>query len=183
MPTDWSKEFSDLLDRIPDTHFDRRRFVPPSGPLDADIVLVGEAPGANEVKDQKPFTGRSGEILDEALRKANITRENIYITSTVKIRPPENRDPHRDELDAWGPLLEAELERVSPLVVVTLGRIAAREVFGIHRNITDIRGTPHELDSDTIGIPTYHPAAILYDRSKHDSFIRDIDTINRYLSN
>ncbi|MDX1746410.1 MAG: uracil-DNA glycosylase, partial [Halobacteriales archaeon] len=130
----------DALAAIPSEHRDPGREMAPAGPLDADLALVGEAPGANEAETGHPFVGRAGDVLDDALEAAGIDRASVYITAVVKIRPPDNRDPHRAELDAWRPVLDAELELVDPVGVVTLGAVATRELLGTDRRITDLRG-------------------------------------------
>lgn len=169
------------LAAVPQEHRDPGREMAPEGPLDADLVLVGEAPGANEAETGRPFVGRAGDVLDAALEAAGIDRGSVYITAVVKTRPPDNRDPHRAELDAWRPVLEAELDVVSPRGVVALGAVATRELLGTDRRITDLRGHAVERERWWI-LPTFHPAAILYDPAKRDDLERDLQQAGDRLS-
>lgn len=171
--SDFEERFEEALAEVPDEHVDRSRFVPGVGPLDADVVLVGEAPGETEVREGEPFVGRAGSRLDRALEAAGVDRSKVYITNLVKVRPPENRTPHVAEIDAWRPVLDAELERISPAVVVPLGTTATRALLDTDEGITDLHGRRFERDGRTI-VPAYHPAASLYDRSKGDAFEADI---------
>src|SRR5690348_16975555 len=98
--------------------------VPGEGNATADVLLVGEAPGASEDKQGRPFVGRSGKLLDELLEAAGLARDDVYITNVVKARPPGNRDPRAGEVEHWMPWLERELELVAPRVVIPLGRHA-----------------------------------------------------------
>ena len=170
---DFESEFEDALASVPDEQFDRSRFVPSDGPLDADAILVGEAPGEREVEEGAPFVGPSGGRLDSALEAAGVDRDDLYVTNLVKVRPPENRDPHRDEIDAWLPVLEAEIERVDPDVVVPLGSFAARELLDTDENVSDLRGRTFERDGYDIA-PTYHPAATFYGEDKREALEADL---------
>lgn len=173
---------SEALTTVPTEYRDPRREMAPAGPLDASLVLVGEAPGANEAETGRPFVGRAGDVLDDVLAKAGIDRSAVYITAVVKTRPPDNRDPHRAELDAWRPVLGAELEVVSPQGVVALGTVATRELLGTDRRITDLRGHVVERERWWI-LPTFHPAAVLYDPSKQDDLEGDLKSANDLLKN
>lgn len=166
-------EFADALDEVPDAFMDEERFVPATGNLDAEVMLVGEAPGENEVEQGEPFVGRAGERLDEILNDAGIDRDELYITNLVKVRPPDNRDPHRDEIDAWRPVLEAEIARVDPETIVPLGNFASRELLDTTTGISQIHGRQYTVDGRTV-MPTFHPAATLYDRSKGPDLERDL---------
>ena len=171
------------LAAVPQEHRDPGREMAPEGPLDADLVLVGEAPGANEAETGRPFVGRAGDVLDAALAAAGIDRASVYITAVVKTRPPDNRDPHRAELDAWRPVLEAELALVDPRGVVALGAVATRELLGTDRRITDLRGRVVERARERWWIlPTFHPAAILYDPDKRADLERDLQQAGERLS-
>jgi len=162
---EFKQAYNDFFLQLDENYFDEDRFVPAVGPEDADFVLIGEAPGANEVEEGEPFVGRAGERLNEMLREVGVKRSNLYITNLVKIRPPDNRDPRRDEIDAWIPLLEREMERVDPKVVLTLGNFASKELTGTSKGISEIHGKYYQTDGLKV-MPVYHPAATLYDRSK-----------------
>jgi DNA polymerase len=165
--------FGDVIAAVPDEFYDDDRFVPAVGSLDAAVMLIGEAPGANEVAEGEPFVGRAGKRLDDILDEIGVNRDALYITNLVKIRPPNNRDPHRDEIDAWKPVLEAEIERVDPETILTLGNFATKELTGTSDGITQTRGRTFRLNDHKI-VPTYHPAATLYDNSKRPALKKDL---------
>ncbi|MFC6766292.1 uracil-DNA glycosylase [Natrinema soli] len=146
--TDWQfdAEFETVLETVPDDQFDRERFVPGVGPLSADVMLVGEAPGEREVEQGEPFVGQAGKQLDRALEAIGYDRRDLYITNLVKGRPPENRDPYVDEIEAWWPVLEAEIERVDPSVLVPLGSFATDELLDTDETITDLHGREFERE-------------------------------------
>lgn len=171
--TDFETAFADELAAVPDDHFDRSRFVPAVGPLDADVMLVGEAPGAQEVEQGEPFVGQAGRQLDRALDDVGVERDALYITNLVKVRPPDNRTPRRGEIDAWRPVLEAEIARVDPGVVVPLGTTATRALLDTDEGITAVHGRRFERFGRVV-VPAYHPAAGLYDESKLSAFEADL---------
>lgn len=174
--TDFETVFEDALTEVPDEQYDRDQFVPGSGPFDADIVLVGEAPGEQEVEVNEPFVGSAGDRLQSALDDIGLNREDIYVTNLVKIRPPENRDPYRDEIEAWKPVLEAELEYIDPAAVVSLGTFATHELLGTDESISDLHGDAYEQNGHLI-VPTYHPAASFYDESKREILEADLRSV------
>ena len=169
-------DYEDVLSGVPDDQFDRSRFVPGAGPADASVMLVGEAPGAQEVEEGEPFVGSAGGRLDSALEAAGVDRADLYVTNLVKVRPPENRDPHRDEIDAWFPVLEAEIERVAPDVVVPLGSFATREILDEDVKISEVHGDTFERPEYDV-VPTYHPAATFYSDETKEAFERDVKAI------
>lgn len=170
---DFTELFTDALEQVPDEFFDKDRFVPAVGNPDAKVVLVGEAPGENEVEQDEPFVGRAGKKLDKILKEIGIARSDIYITNLVKVRPPNNRDPHRDEIDAWKPVLDAEIEHVDPDTVVPLGNFATKELTGTSNGITQTHGKLFRKNGRKI-MPAYHPAATLYDNSKTPDLKNDL---------
>ena len=167
---DWTFEtvFADALEAVPDEHRDPDRFVPGVGPHSAAVMLVGEAPGGQEVAQGEPFVGQAGQQLDRTLESIGHDRRELYVTNLVKVRPPENRDPSVAEIGAWRPVLEAELERVDPAVLVPLGSFATAELLEEDGTITDLHGELFEADGRIV-VPSFHPAAALYDRSKVDA--------------
>lgn len=174
-PTDWEFEtaFADALEAVPNDRRDPERFVPGVGPLSADVMLVGEAPGEQELEQGEPFVGQAGQQLDRILESIGYDRRDCYITNLVKVRPPENRDPHVAEVEAWWPVLEAEIDRVDPDVLVPLGTFATVELLGTDETVTEVRGEAFERDGRIVR-PTFHPAAALYDRSKVDTIESDL---------
>jgi DNA polymerase len=131
------------------------------GDPEADLLFVGEGPGAEEDKQGLPFVGRSGQLLDKLLlEEVGITRDACYIANVVKCRPPGNRDPKPDEIAACRPYLEAQLEHIAPRVVVTLGNFASKTLLDTTTGITRLRGKQYPFAGATL-IPTFHPAAAL----------------------
>ncbi len=169
----FQERHSEFFDQLDPGYFDEERFVPSVGSLDSEIMLVGEAPGANEVKEGEPFVGRAGKKLNEILHKIGVSREDIYITNLVKIRPPDNRDPKKAEIDAWKPLLEEEIEDVDPEIIIPMGNFASRQLLGTRKGITSIHGRIFSREGRKI-MPTFHPAAVLYDNSKEPVLEQDL---------
>jgi DNA polymerase len=145
--------------------------VPGEGSPAAEIVLVGEAPGATEDQLGRPFVGRAGKLLDEALAAAGIARDDVWITNVVKARPPGNRDPKPAEVAHWLPVLERELALVAPRVVVPLGRHALAH-FAPGAKISAAHGTVL-AGGDRVLYPLYHPAAALRSRALREAFLAD----------
>jgi len=142
-------------------HRNRTHAVPGEGPSRAAVVLVGEAPGRREDETGRPFQGPAGVCLDELLAETGLRREDLFITSSVKCRPPGNRDPRPDELATCrGRWLDAQLARIDPAVVVTLGAVPARALLGETRPLQAIHGRPRERDG-RIWLVAYHPAAAM----------------------
>src|SRR5205823_7402545 len=131
------------------------------GRPEADLVFVGEGPGAEEDKQGLPFVGRSGQLLDRLVaEELGLTRADVYIANTIKCRPPGNRDPEPDEIAACWPWLERQIEVVDPRVIVTLGNFATKRLLDTKQGITKVRGRTFPYHGRTL-IPTYHPAAVL----------------------
>ena len=130
------------------------------GDLDADWMIIGEAPGAEEDRQGEPFVGRAGKLLDQMLLAIGQSRDRVFIANILKCRPPDNRDPKADEVAACRAYLERQIELVRPKIVLAVGRVAAQNLLGTDDPVGRMRGRPHELD----GIPlvvTYHPAYLL----------------------
>jgi DNA polymerase len=127
----------------------------------ADLMFVGEGPGAEEDRQGLPFVGRSGQLLDRLMRQEiGLTREHCYVANVIRCRPPGNRDPLPDEIEACSPYLEAQLELIAPRVVVTLGNFATRRLLGTSEGISRLRGRSYPFREGFL-VPTYHPAAAL----------------------
>ena len=134
-------------------------FVPGEGDPDARVVLVGEAPGANEDRLGRPFVGAAGRFLDTLLAEAGLSREDVFITNVLKSRPPGNRDPRADEVAHHWPWLERQLAIIAPKLVVPLGRHALAR-FAADAKISEVHGTAIEGGGHAL-FPLYHPAAAL----------------------
>ncbi len=128
----------------------------------ADLAFVGEAPGEQEDLQGLPFVGRSGKLLDRLLlEELGLTRDAVWVCNTLRCRPPGNRDPLPEEIEACRPHLDRTLELVAPKVIVTLGRFASQVMLGTKEGITKLRGRTYSHPSGAVVIPTYHPAAVL----------------------
>src|SRR3984957_15584162 len=146
-------------------HETRTNVVFGAGNADADLMFVGEAPGANEDQQGLPFVGQAGKLLEKLLGEIGMERGDVFIANTLKCRPPGNRDPHPHELDACRHYLESQLELIAPTMICTLGNFATKLLRGDPTGISKIHGQP---EGRTIGprtvrlYPLYHPAAALY---------------------
>jgi len=154
-------------------HAGRTHAVPGEGPLGADVFLIGEAPGREEDAIGVPFVGSAGKILDKALAAARILRSSVFITNVVKCRPPANRGPRSDEIESCRPYLMTQIAAVRPKVLVTLGSTALKGLLGIGIELKDARGKTLAF-GDIPVLPTYHPAAILYNRRLEPTLRNDL---------
>ena len=128
----------------------------------ADLMIVGEGPGAEEDKQGLPFVGRSGKLLDELLaQEIGLERSAVYIANVVKCRPPDNRDPLPEEIAACRPYLQRQVELVAPRVLMTLGNFATKVLLDTTEGITRVRGRRYAWGDGVVLVPTYHPAALL----------------------
>ena len=164
-------------ERCPALVESRSRIVDGVGPTDADLLFVGEGPGATEDEEGEPFVGRSGDVLDEALRDAGLARADVRITNCVRCRPPDNRDPTSEELANCRGHLEGEIERLDPELIVTLGKVPSEHLLDRSVAITGESGDV--VDARLAGesrrvLLSVHPAATLYDRSQRDGFFETI---------
>jgi uracil-DNA glycosylase family 4 len=141
-------------------HAGRRNAVPGKGPASAGIMFVGEGPGEMEDIQGEPFVGKAGQLLTRMLHAIQLTREEVFITNVVKCRPPGNRAPFPEEVNACFPYLERQLELIDPRIICCLGGSAAGAFLGNQSGITRLRGTIHLFRGRAV-IPTYHPAAVL----------------------
>ena len=142
----------------------RTKIVFGSGNADADLMFVGEAPGAEEDRRGKPFVGRAGKLLDRLLEEIGLSREQVFIANVLKCRPPGNRDPLPNEIEECSPYLFRQVELIEPLVVCTLGNFATKLLSGAPTGITKVHGRPQERElggSAVRLVPLFHPAAAL----------------------
>ena len=152
-----------------------KQLVMGDGNPDADILLIGEAPGKNEDEQGKPFVGAAGRFLDEMLTAAKMQRQDIYITNIVKYRPPNNRDPLPEEKAVFWPYLLRQIEIIAPKVILTLGRHSGA-YFIPDLQISHHHGQLRKViyhDKEFLVIPLYHPAAALYNGSMRQVLIDD----------
>lgn len=154
----------------------RKNVVIGVGNKKAKIMFIGEGPGADEDEQGIPFVGKAGQLMNKAFAGVGIKREEVYITNIVKCRPPQNRDPERDEAEACKKYLEAQIKLINPEIIVLLGRIALKNYLGEEYKITNCRGNWFEKDGRKI-LPTFHPAALLRDDSKKINFWQDLKKV------
>ena len=166
-------------------HAERTRVVFGAGNADADLVFVGEAPGAEEDRQGLPFVGRAGQLLNTLLGEIGMSREEVFICNILKSRPPGNRDPQPEEIEACWPYLERQIELIEPRVIATLGNFATKRITGSPTGITRCCGIPqqHELGGRSVFIyPLFHPAAALRTPSVLDRLREDFARIPELLA-
>jgi uracil-DNA glycosylase len=147
------------------------------GDHSAEVMIIGEAPGANEAKTGRPFCGRSGNLLTEMLLNAGIKREEVYITNIVKDRPPKNRDPLPEEIELYYPFLERQINIIKPKVIICLGRFSSHEImnrFDLEKEVKPISFIHGVVFKGRSGygevkiIPMMHPAVAIYNKNKKE---------------
>jgi DNA polymerase len=154
--------------------------VPGEGSARADVVVVGEAPGAREDAEGRPFVGRAGRLLDELLAEAGLAREEVFITNVLKARPPRNRDPRADEIAHHLGWLQAQLAVIRPRLLVPVGRHALKR-FAPDAAIGEVHGRVIERDGRTL-FPMYHPAAAMHNQRLLPTLIHDARTLREVLA-
>lgn len=152
-------------------HHSRKLAVPGEGPVDAEIMFIGEGPGFHENEQGRPFVGAAGKYLEELLAKINLQRQEVFIGNVVKCRPPNNRDPLPEELAACSDYLERQIQVINPKVIVTLGRYSMSR-FLPNAKISDVHGQSYRIKGRLI-VPMFHPAAALHQPSLKVSVERD----------
>jgi len=173
--------------------FSGRKIIFGEGTVNADILLIGEAPGGEEERLGRPFVGSAGKNLDKFLEIIELEREKIYITNVVKLRPfklspktnkPVNRPPNKEEIQFFKEYLYREIEEINPKIIVTLGNTALRAVF---RNNTTLIGDYHgKLWEEVFGFrvfPLYHPASVIYNRELEKVYLDDLHKLKAILNN
>ena len=151
--------------------------MPGEGRADADVMVVGEAPGRFEDEQGRPFVGRAGQLLDEVLAEAGLARGEVFITNVVKARPPGNRDPTRAEVEHWMPVLEQQLALVAPRLVVPLGRHALAH-FAPGARIGEAHGRAISERGREL-FPLYHPAAALRSTKLRETLLADARALGK----
>lgn len=153
------------------------------GAHDADVLIVGEAPGANEDEQGVPFVGRAGKLLDRMLFAIGCSRErNVYITNICKFRPPDNRDPSADEVAADWPTLERQIDLMAPRLVVAVGRVAAQTLLDSKEPLRKMRGRMHRYPQRELDVlVTYHPAYLLRSPQQKAKAWDDLRAIARHI--
>ncbi|EZQ02088.1 type-4 uracil-DNA glycosylase [Candidatus Acidianus copahuensis] len=165
----------------------RIRAVPGEGNPRARVMLIGEAPGANEDKEGRPFVGAAGKFLTQLLASIGLSRDMVFITNLVKCRPPENRDPEKDEISACSQYLERQILSIKPEIIVTLGRHSTTYMMaklGISpKTINSVRGKFYFISSYNCYVfPTFHPAAALYNPSLRKELEEDFKKLGERIN-
>jgi len=167
---------------------DKKILVHGEGQPGARVMLIGEAPGEQETLQRRPFVGKAGKNLDEFLELADIDRNQLYVSNTVKFRPTKisaagrvvNRPPTREEINLFLPWLKKEMELVKPEVVVTLGNVPLEALMGSRVVIGDVHGSFQEVEGMRL-YPMYHPASLIYNPSLRDTYAGDIRRLAAWL--
>jgi uracil-DNA glycosylase family 4 len=163
----------------------RTKVVFGAGDANADLMFVGEAPGADEDQQGLPFVGRAGQLLNQLLQGIGLSREQVFITNVLKSRPPGNRDPQPLEIEACQPYLWRQVELIQPRVVATLGNFATKLITKNPTGITRVRGVPqvHTLGGRTVFVfPLLHPAAALRTPKMKETLTEDFRRLEQLLS-
>lgn len=157
--------------------YEGMNFVPGDGSAEAEIVFVGEAPGAKENEQRRPFVGAAGKFLAEMLDSIGLKREDVFITNIVKQRPPENRDPTQAEIEAHLPFLTKQIEIIDPKIIIMLGRHSMSRLLPDVGTISQVHGKPFRRKDGRVYLPLYHPAAALYNGGLRQTLLEDFSKI------
>lgn len=166
-------------------HKTRTNVVFGAGHADAELMFIGEAPGANEDRQGLPFVGQAGKLLDKLLVEIGLARQDVFIANVLKCRPPDNRDPHPNEIEACSEYLRRQVDLIEPTVICTLGNFSTKLLRADNTGISRLHGQAEEL---TIGhrivrlLPLYHPAAALYTPSTLEALRADFHRIPHLLA-
>ncbi len=163
-------------------HTGRTHTVPGMGAVEPLVMCIGEAPGAEEDRTGRPFVGKAGQYLDKWLDAIGLSREeNVFIGNIIKCRPPNNRDPHPEEMEACLPYLKRQIEIIRPKTILTLGRISSQVLSGQSKGIGALRGTSF-LFMDIPCIPTYHPSGVLRNPEYRKPVWEDLQRLQEFFS-
>jgi len=162
-------------------HATRIQAVPGYGPVTARIMAVGEGPGETEDREGKPFVGAAGQLLTRLLESVGLDRRDIYITNIIKCRPPGNRDPEQEEVEACSHFLDEQVTMLDPDVILVLGRHALLRLLPGAGGISRLHGQRLRR-GDRAYVPLYHPAAALYNASLMDTLTADMQRVRGYLA-
>lgn len=158
----------------------RTNVVPGAGNPRAKVMFIGEAPGKNEDLQGEPFVGAAGKYLNELLAIAGLSREDVYIANVLKCRPPSNRDPRPEEIQACTPFLREQTRTINPEYIVTLGNFSTKFILKTDVGITRLHGTLQRAGRFKV-FPIFHPAAALYDSKKREALENDFATLGELL--
>jgi uracil-DNA glycosylase family 4 len=154
----------------------RKQIVFGVGNPNADLMFIGEAPGADEDEQGEPFVGRSGQLLTNMIKAMGLRREDVYIANIIKCRPPGNRTPERDECDTCSPFLMRQIEAIRPKALVALGAVAAKSLLTINAPMSELRGRWYDFRGTKLAV-TYHPAFLLRDPRQKKETWKDLQMV------
>jgi uracil-DNA glycosylase len=154
----------------------RKQIVFGVGNPNADLMFIGEAPGADEDEQGEPFVGRSGQLLTNMIKAMGLRREDVYIANIIKCRPPSNRTPERDECDTCSPFLMRQIEAIRPKALVALGAVAAKSLLAINAPMSELRGRWYDFRGTKLAV-TYHPAFLLRDPRQKKETWKDLQMV------
>ena len=146
----------------------------------AELMFIGEAPGADEDQQGEPFVGRAGQLLNNMIKAMGIRREDVYIANIIKCRPPGNRTPERDECETCSPFLMRQIEAIHPKALVALGAVAAKTLLAINAPMTELRGRWYDFRGTKLAV-TYHPAFLLRDPRQKKEAWKDLQMVMKEL--
>ena len=179
--TEWNKLRETVANCVAcGLHATRTQTVFGVGNPEADLLIVGEAPGANEDRQGLPFVGRAGQLLDAMLKAIGLQREQIYIANILKCRPPNNRDPKPEEVALCTPFLQRQIALINPKVIMAVGRIAARYLLNTEGSLSSLRGQPYSFGEIPL-LVTYHPAYLLRNPRDKGKAYQDLLTVKKLL--
>jgi DNA polymerase len=158
----------------------RKQIVFGVGNPEADLMFVGEGPGADEDEQGEPFVGRAGQLLNKMIEAMGLKREQVYIANVVKCRPPGNRTPERDECDTCSPFLYRQIDVIKPKAIVALGAVAAKTLLGLNDTMANMRGQWFDYRGSKLRV-TYHPAYLLRDPRQKGEAWKDLQEVMKYL--
>ena len=161
-------------------HKGRMNLVFGVGNVNADIMFVGEGPGADEDAQGEPFVGRAGQLLNNMISAMGLKREDVYIANVVKCRPPSNRTPEKDECDTCSPFLMRQIDVIKPKVIVALGAVAAKNLLAMNDSMANLRGRWYDFRDSKL-LVTYHPAYLLRDPRQKKEAWKDLQLVMKYL--
>ena len=146
----------------------------------AELMFIGEAPGADEDQQGEPFVGRAGQLLNNMIKAMGIHREDVYIANIIKCRPPGNRTPEREECETCSPFLMRQIAVIQPKVIVALGAVAAKTLLAINAPMAELRGHWYDFRSTKLAV-TYHPAFLLRDPRQKKETWKDLQMVMKFL--
>ena len=158
----------------------RKQIVFGVGNPHAELMFIGEAPGADEDQQGEPFVGRAGQLLNNMIKAMGIRREDVYIANIIKCRPPGNRTPEREECETCSPFLMRQIAAIQPEAIVALGAVAAKTLLAINAPMTELRGRWYDFRGTKLAV-TYHPAFLLRDPRQKKETWKDLQMVMKYL--